>query len=195
MRRAAVVAVFLWALFPMPAAANAGLPLIFITLPAMAIALLPVAAIEAVVLRHLLAVTWWQAASTSLMANLLSTFIGTPIAWLAFFVVELVLGIPSGKLNLQLGPAANAILFAAWSGPTDQGYAWPIALSVMVLLLGFFYISVEFERHAAAQMLTTVEPQELRSAVFKANAITYVGLEIITLGWLLYGLLRTPTYS
>jgi hypothetical protein len=72
--------------------ANVGLPMIFVELPFLAVALLPVAALEAAVYRWRLSMPWGQSWWGALRANLWSTFVGVPLAWLAQVVAQLAVG-------------------------------------------------------------------------------------------------------
>ena len=61
-----------------PAMANAGVPMIFITLPGMVVLLLPVVFLESYYAKDRLKLSFCQAFNKIGVANLLSTFIGVP---------------------------------------------------------------------------------------------------------------------
>jgi len=70
--------------------ANAGVPMLVLQLPYMAIALLPIIAIESRIARRCLGVSSSLAWHGVSIANAMSTFAGVPIAWAAMLVLNIV---------------------------------------------------------------------------------------------------------
>ena len=68
--------------------ANVGLPMLVIQWPMMALALVPVIVLEAVLVRDLLDLPFWAAMAGMAKANLLSTLVGIPLAWIAALILE-----------------------------------------------------------------------------------------------------------
>lgn len=74
----------------LPARADAGVPMLFVTWPGMLLALIPVVAIEALIIRPRLKLAAGDAVRFTGIANLASTVVGIPLAWLTLVAVELV---------------------------------------------------------------------------------------------------------
>jgi hypothetical protein len=68
--------------------ADVGVPMIFLTFPAMATLLLPIILVETWFLRKWLALGAWEAAKSSAVANVASTLLGVPAAWAVMLCVE-----------------------------------------------------------------------------------------------------------
>ena len=71
---------------PLPLLADAGVPMIFLTWPAMVVLLIPVIAIEGFLCKKWLGLRTWQAIKANAASNLTSTIIGVPVAWAAMLV-------------------------------------------------------------------------------------------------------------
>jgi hypothetical protein len=72
--------------------ADAGVPMIFLTFPAMVMLLLPVILLEGWLLRKWLGLETWEAAKSSTVANIASTLLGVPAAWMVMLCFEFGLG-------------------------------------------------------------------------------------------------------
>ena len=66
---------------PNIAFANAGVPMLFLAMPAFAISLIPIIAIEAFYLSKKLNLPGKVAGKTAAISNLVSTFFGIPLTW------------------------------------------------------------------------------------------------------------------
>jgi len=71
--------------------ADAGIPMIFLTWPAMVILLVPVILIEGVLCRRWLGLKTSQAIRINAVSNLASTIIGIPVAWAGMLAMSLEL--------------------------------------------------------------------------------------------------------
>src|SRR5438309_1805886 len=76
--------------------ANIGIPMIFIQWPLMLCALIPIIAAEALLIRRWLTLSYRDAFVGTTKANLLSTAVGVPLAWLAMLAVEFATVLPLG---------------------------------------------------------------------------------------------------
>lgn len=174
---------------PGVAVANAGIPMISLTLPFMAIALVPIIALELVGLRWLLGVPGMKAAQVSTVANLTSTLVGTPLAWLCYLALGYIVDIPMGALGLPGGLIAEVTLFSAWLPPDENNLGWMIPAATAVLLIGYFFVSVWLERKVARRMLPNLVTAHIDKAIWRVNLFSYGLLELLALGALAYALL------
>ena len=79
-------------LLPSSASADIGLPMLFVVWPPLVLLLLPVIAIEASCAHRVLGLDWRRALSVSGRANLISTLLGVPLAWLLIVLLGLTGG-------------------------------------------------------------------------------------------------------
>ncbi len=179
-----------WALcFPGPAQANAGVPMIFLTLPGMALALLPVIFLEMRVLDKCLGLTPRLAFKVSAWANLLTTVVGVPLTWAILTVLE---GVTGGGRAYGIDTPAKKLLAVTWQAPwlipyeADHNLYWMVPAAMMWLLVPTFFMSWWLEYLTAARMLRDADRTRLKSAMFRANLLSYAFLELCALGWLLF---------
>jgi hypothetical protein len=86
--------------------ADIGVPMIFITLPGMLIALIPAILIETYVLSKQLTLTLKSSAKATIWGNVVSTIIGIPVAWFVLVVIQVVTG---GGRAYGLGKPAKEV--------------------------------------------------------------------------------------
>ncbi len=111
-----------WRPVPANVLLNVGLPMLAVAWPAYWIALLPVVAIEALIARRLLGLPTLEAFALSGKANVVSTLIGIPIAWVALVALEMVMGFAVSPFELD-APIGTVVLFpfmSAWIFPTED---------------------------------------------------------------------------
>lgn len=169
--------------------ANVGVPMIFIYWPLMVCALVPVIIVEALLIRRWLSLSVREAFVGVGKANLFSTLVGVPLAWLAMlaleFAVMLPLGLAAGKWDLD-GPVWQALAFLfsiAWLAPAEGYLHWMVPAAVGLLLVPCFYLSVILERRSCTRTWSTADPARVRRAVFAANLASYALLFILACGW------------
>ena len=179
-----------WALcFPGPAQANAGVPMIFLTLPGMALALVPVIFLEMRVIARRLGLTPRLAFKVSAWANLLTTLVGVPLTWAILTVLE---GVTGGGRAYGIDTPAKKLLAVTWQAPwlipyeADHNLYWMVPAAMMWLLIPTFFMSWWLEYLAAARMLRDADRTRLKAAMFRANLLSYAFLELCALGWLLF---------
>jgi hypothetical protein len=174
--------------------ADAGLPMILLTFPAMLLLLIPVIGIEAFLCKKWLGLTTRDAIRSNTIANLVSTIIGIPIAWAFMFGVEFATlgGILSTGPVLEdsNSPLARVILFvlsSAWIAPPERGHVWIIPCAVLVLLVPFFFASYGVEYVVIKHMLgmpeggtSRLSSQRIRTAVRNSNLVTYGIMAFVT---------------
>jgi hypothetical protein len=74
--------------------ADIGVPMIFVQWPLMLFALVPVIAIEALVVCKGLTLPYGRAFAGSAKANVVSTLVGVPVAWGLMLILELATALP-----------------------------------------------------------------------------------------------------
>jgi hypothetical protein len=187
--------------FAIPLYADAGIPMIMLTYPAMLILLIPVILVEAYVCRNLLGLTKWEALKSSALANGISTILGIPLAWgilLALGFVTYSLSDVHMIARSGLSPIAQIVggllAFPTWLGPVHNG-SWIIPGAVLMLLVPFFFASWGIEYLVFNYMLGRPDgdpsdrtSSRIRVAVRNANLITYGLMVVGTSIWLIIAL-------
>src|SRR5260370_30400833 len=125
-------------LSPVAAHADAGIPMLPFAYPVIIAFLIPVIGIEALYLRLRLRTSWQVTLAATAKANLLTMLLGFPLAWVVYFVLEMLLwlGITysgvSDHFKWTLGDTVGKMLIAAtsaaWIGPMNERFAIPCAL-------------------------------------------------------------------
>ena len=196
--RQALVILVLIILFATTAYANAGIPMLAFVLPGMAISLVPIILIEAWCIGRLLNLSFTKAMKVMGIANLESTFIGIPITWVIWVVVEMLLGYFGYRLSDLLGisvPHFINYVFAltigaAWLGPSEAQDYWMVPAATLVLLVPFFYVSWLLERRRTKLLLHDCDASSVNGATLKANIASYGLLGIIVIGWLIISVIE-----
>jgi len=183
---------------PLLVLADAGIPMLFVTWPAMVIALVPVIAMEALLIRKRVVYKPWPIFRATAAANLVSTIIGIPLTWLALVACEMLIGPALSRIpGIQNwhGPVARTIGFvfaAAWLPPWRNASSL-IPLAMLVLLVPFFFVSVWSERLVMKRTLAVTATEDvpggeiskgkLWRAVRDANLLSYGFLVAVTCAW------------
>jgi hypothetical protein len=181
--------------------ADVGIPMIFVQVPAMVCALVPVIIIEANLIRRWVPLSSRDAIDGVVLANLCSTFVGIPIAWLIMLLVELALSGASGGatdmwpegFGSLIGRILWLLLNAAWIGPGDGVPPWTIPVAAAALLIPSFFVSVWFERRIGLWWWPTSDPRAVRRGVYMVNLASYALLLVLACGWIGYEIL-TPRW-
>lgn len=177
-----------------PLLADAGVPMIVLTWPAMVVLLIPVIVIEGLLCKKWLGLKTWKAFKTTAVSNLASTLIGIPVAWSVMVAVEFgSMGIVGESNTLQNwhSPIANVIyllLGSAWLNPDLGEHAWVIPAATP-----FFFASYWIEYLVFRKMVgrSQGEPPNLvhtnvRTAVRDANLVTYGIMFLAVNVWLAF---------
>ncbi len=160
---------------PAPAHADAGVPMIVLTFPAMLTALIPIILIEAAVFSKLLKINYKSALLPSFSANAVSTLAGFPLSWLLLFGIELLTTGGGTALGIStfLGKIAAVTLQAAWLIPYESELGWMVPMAAAVGLVPAYFISLWIELRIVEKFFKDRNKNELKQAVQKANLITY----------------------
>lgn len=166
-----------------PIIANAGVPMIFLQMPAMLIALIPVIIIELLIAKHLTRLDWKKVSLGVTTANIISTIIGIPLSWGIMLGLEL-LTTGGGVYTGPLEKVAAVTLQAAWLIPYENDLFWMIPTAMVVLLIPAFLISVWMERLVCFRFWKSIERVSVKRAVWIFNAISYGILMVCVFVWL-----------
>jgi hypothetical protein len=180
----------------LPLLADAGIPMIFFTLPAMLMLLIPIILLEGFLCKKWLGLTTWEAMKANAVSNLASTIIGVPVAWAVMFGLEfgaMGLAEKSHAIDNWHSPLANLIFLLMGSAWIGSPAAIPAA--TLVLLVPFFFASYGIEYLVIRFMVgmpdggppNLVYPR-VRIAVRNANLISYGSMFVATAVWLLLSL-------
>ncbi len=183
----AVMAVVL--LFPGEARADIGIPMIFLTLPGMVAALVPVVLLEMRVLGKRLDLPPKMAFKVSAWANIFTTFLGIPLTWILLTLFEMLTG---GGQAYGLETPLTKLLAVTWQAPwlipyeADKNLYWMVPSAVVWLLIPSFFMSWWLEYRVARRMLKDTKRELLKSAMLRANLLSYCLLEVVAVGWLIH---------
>lgn len=185
-----------------PLLANIGLPMILLHWPLMLAALLPIILVEAQVIRHRLPMPYRQAVIGVGRANVFSTIVGVPLAWVLMFLLQMGVMIPLTSVAdkwhwAQDGPVWQVLALlagSAWLGPGVEKTCWMVPIASAILLLPCFYLSVMLERKSCLKAWPDIEPEAVRRGVFRANVASYILLFLMACGWLAWELMVHGTH-
>lgn len=153
--------------------ANAGLPMIGVQMEILIAALIPVVMIETLVLRYRLSMSFLRVLPASLIANLISTFIGIPFAWMALVFTELTFGATAWGLDTPLKRIAAVTIQAPWLIPYQNDIYWMVPTASLVLMFPFLIVSAIVESRVLIRIYPEIPRQNLQRAVYFANVISY----------------------
>ena len=170
---------------------NVGVPMIFSSLPMMIIALLPIILLESFSFYSALEINFWRAFTIETVVNLISTFIGIPIAWLLLVGLQLITG---GGSAYGINTFPKQILAVTWQSPWLVPYQnhlrWMIPVARMVLLIPFFFASWFCEYLVIKYLFDDMNNNGLNYIVRNANLLSYGLLGLCLLGQHLAFLLK-----
>jgi hypothetical protein len=204
--RRSIVPALLLCTFPL--AGNTGIPMLAVTLPGMVILLLPVIALESVIARKEFS-GWWPAWRTIALANLFSTFVGVPWAWLQVMLFQMIssmfLALAGYMIPSTPTESSNtwayvfAVLFSpAWLVPFrgfEEALYWTVPLSTLVLLLPYCYASYRSELWMAERLLRRqgASAPGLARLLLRANVCSYAVIGFGLVVWLGWALTHPPS--
>jgi hypothetical protein len=176
--------------------ADIGVPMIFVQWPLMICALLPVIAIEALVVRKRLSLSYGRAFGGAAKANVVSTLAGVPLAWGLMLILEFATVFPlilaAEKWHWRLDSPVFYVFYVlgiAWTGPAVTS-TWPIALAAALLLVPTFFVSVRLERRFYRRSYAEIDAAAVDRSVWFANLCSYAVLFVAACGWLGWELYR-----
>jgi hypothetical protein len=154
--------------------ANTGVPMLFVQLHLLVLALLPVIAVETWVLGRRLGLPFRRALNGATWANLASTFVGFPLAWLALLGVQLMAGGGEAQgLSTPAGRLYAVTLQAPWLIPYEGDLYWMIPAASLVLLVPCLPASALLEGWLLRLGWADVRPSKVWRAAWLANGLSY----------------------
>jgi hypothetical protein len=157
-----------------PSSADAGVPMLALAWPAQWLGLIPIVMIESEIIRRALGISFRQVLMPVVKANLLSTFVGVPLAWFAMLCLEFVVG--SGfslvSKNMEVPKYVYYALFpfmAAWVG----GNWWQVLIAFEILLVPFCFVSIFFEERVLRRAFPDHPASTIHAFTRRANVFSY----------------------
>ena len=173
-------------IFPGLAQANAGVPMIFLVMPAFTLSIIPIIIIEAIYISKTLEVSGKEAAKTVTISNLVSTIVGIPLTWVILVAIQIITGGGSAYgLSSALTKALAVTWQAPWLIPYESELHWMIPVAGFVLLIPFFFASWWTEYFVTKQLSKTLEAALIKKTTRNANLITYSLLTLWPIGMLM----------
>ena len=183
---------FLILTWPSDALANAGIPMIALAMPGMVISFIPIVAIESWYLHKYLKVPFSRCLKVMTIANLESTIIGIPLAWLGMLLVEMAVAVifmmmPDSitRANNVFAAAFASIVGAAWLAPDEKYSYWAVPLACLVLLIPFYFVTWWYEYSSVKRQMKEANPTILKVATRNLNLLSYGFLALLVFGWLI----------
>jgi hypothetical protein len=172
--------------------------MIFVEWPLMIFALIPVVVIEALSIRKQLGLSFQRAFSGATKANLVSTFVGVPLAWAIMLAIEYATLYPTimaaEKWHWRAESPVFYVFFVlgmAWIGPAGDS-AWPVALAAALLLVPTFFVSVRIERRFYRRSYPEIDTAAVDHSCWFANICSYALLFLAACGWIAWELHKRP---
>jgi hypothetical protein len=179
-----------------PILADMGVPMLFLQMPAMLAALLPIIIIEALFVRSRLSLSYREAFVGISIANVVSTLFGIPVAWFILVVPEMFFESHLNNLYQHLhndpnSPIWNAFAILAtfpWLDPDESRLYWMVPVASTLLLVPSYFASVWLERPICRRLWRQTDAFAASRAVTNANRLSYAALFVLACCWLGYSI-------
>ena len=183
--------------------------MLFVTWPGMLIALIPVVAIEAWIMKPRLRTAVGETLRLTGIANVTSAIVGIPLAWLALFGLELVStrGGTAFGLDTPWRKLFAVTVQAPWLIPYESELYWMVPAATLALLPAYFLASWGIEYAVVRKLLekpvsnlfegkpSSPPLGQVRRAVLLANFGSYAALALVAILWLGIAIGRGPQRS
>jgi len=166
-------------LWPARAFADIGLPMVAVYLPPAWLALIPIIIVEAGFGVWGFKVPAKRALIAQAAANCVSTLIGLPIAWIILALIEVTFFGSAAGLDSPLRRAYAVTVQSPWLIPYEREFWWMIPVSVGVLTIPFYVMSVVSEYVVVRRCVSDLTRTAIWSWVWKANLLSYGFLLLI----------------
>ena len=164
--------------------------MIFLALPPMVVLLIPVILLEVFASKKQITKenrkkVWLGVTG----ANIFSTFIGWPLAWILLVVIQLLTGGGGAHgLDSPLGVILSVTQQAPWLIPYESDLYWMVPVAMGVLLVPFFFVSIYTERFILRKVWKAEEKDVIRSFSWKAHLYSYGFLLIVVAFYAFYSI-------
>ena len=168
--RFSVAVAVIYIIFPGPARANVALPTLGFLWPVFWLLYIPIVYIEAKILQTMTGGSLGSSAGVITWANLISTFVGMPVAWAILWMLDLL---ATGGAAMKADSILNIIYIStirAHGLTIDDGIkpSW-----LIFLMLLFFFMSVLTEYFVVKRMLPEAHKKMAARWSWAANGATY----------------------
>ena len=157
------------------ARADAGVPMLAIFLPPMWLALVPVIFLEAFIIKRFSAVRFGRALAASSIANIASTIVGVPVAWVILAVGEMLCCGGALGLATPLSKIYAVTVQAPWLIPYESDLPWMVPAALATLGIIFAAVSIAIETPIASRILRAPSRSMWRAMTW-ANGVSYIAL-------------------
>lgn len=166
--------------------ADAGVPMLFWQMPIMALAIVPIIVVESFVVWRKLQMPVASVLLGTTLANIISTFVGIPMAWAMMVLLNIASGsLPFWNLNSPIGIFEAVVLQSSWLVPhSNSQLCWMVPTATLVLLIPYFFASVLSEGWVLRHLWRMEDKRLVRAANWQANLASYIGLALVTGAWL-----------
>lgn len=181
-------AICFYTIFPDFAFADAGIPTVFVTLPAMLVALILVVGLENLLLSRLIKLPFSATIKAVGIANLISTIIGFPLASITQALVGTIVDLlPSSPFTQILNLAFFGGVFIASPGPLEYPRSdWEMPLA-LIIMLGFYLIASWLIELLILKYLMKRPARLLLRPVLFCNIASYTILLIVVFTLMKFG--------
>jgi hypothetical protein len=168
-----------------PIFADAGVPMLFLHLPVILLALVPIILTEAYVAKRGLGLPFKRSLGPITVANFISMLLGFPLLWIVAVVIQMLTGggRPYGLAHWWQKVYAVTVQ-APWLIPYERDLYWMTPVAALVMLIPAFFLSVWIERLVLQAFWPDETKERLRLFSYRAHLASYA---ILVLMWLWYG--------
>ena len=169
---------------PSFAYANAGIPMLALVWPAQWLALFPIILLECEICRRALQISFRQLIKPVGIANLISTLVGIPLAWIAMLALEFAVGFVGFSLlpkETEMPIYIQYLFFpfmAAWVAADN---VWQVYFAFVSLTVPFCVVSILIEERVLRRAFPTQPDSIIHQFTRRANIVSYVLLSFFAL--------------
>lgn len=165
--------------------ANVGVPMLALAWPAEWLALIPIVALESEIMRRSLNVQFKAMIWPVTKANLISTLVGVPVAWIAMLTPMMLVGFLSQFVpaETEIPNAVQYLLFPLTAAWVMGSSSWQIYAAFLVLAVPFCLMSIFLEKGTIGCFFPNKPKKCIRAAVVRANIWSYVLLCIAAIAF------------
>ncbi len=163
--------------------------MLFLHMPAILVALIPIIIVECWVATHSFKTTWKAVWPAITKANLISMLVGFPVMWILILVVNIAIGGGSARgLDTTAQKIYAVTVQAAWLIPYEEHLYWMVPCAAIVMLVPAYFMSVFIERYFLKRAWTDYQPSDVHRFSWRSHLASYSILVLLWLGALLFDL-------